>query len=139
MKTEMLSICGMRWYMATALECSNVVVDTMSWRGMVTYERNDAWGRMTYYRGAGHRLDGPAMESAEGHKWWCVDGKYHRVDGPAVERATGQKEWWVDGKLHRVDGPAVEYLDGYKVWYFNDKLHRVNGPAIEYNSGSKYW
>jgi hypothetical protein len=45
-----------------------------------------------------HRLDGPAIESANGTKEWYVDGKRHRLDGPAYESADGYKSWWVDGK-----------------------------------------
>ena len=41
----------------------------------------------------------------------------HRLDGQAVEHADGGKEWWQDGKRHRTDGPAVEYADGSKLWY----------------------
>ena len=116
-KTEMLGISGMRWYMAMALECSSVVVDTMSWRGMVTHEKEANWGRETFYREVIHRLDGPAVVYATGDKFWYVDGKRHRVDGPAVEHANGYKGWWVDGKRHRVDGPAVEYTDGEREWW----------------------
>lgn len=47
----------------------------------------------------------------------------HRVDGPAVEYANGNREWFINGKLHRIDGPAIDptifrngsfrhYLDG---------------------------
>ena len=96
-KTEMLSISGMRWYMATALECSSVVVDTMSWRGMVTHEKEkDGWTE-TFYRNVRHRVDGPAVEAANGSKFWYVNDHNHRVDGPAVERADGEKEWWIAG------------------------------------------
>jgi hypothetical protein len=63
----------------------------------------------------------------------------HRLDGPAIEYANGSKAWWVDGKPHRLDGPAVEYTDGYKAWYVDGKLHRLDGPAIEYADGSKFW
>jgi hypothetical protein len=42
---------------------------------------------------------------------------FHRTDGPAVEHADGSKFWYVDGKCHRLDGPAVEWADGYKAWY----------------------
>ena len=69
-----------------------------------------------------HRLDGPAIEYADGYKAWLVEGKYHRLDGPAVEEADGDKEWWVNGKLHRLDGPAIEYANGHKAWYVDDKL-----------------
>ncbi len=50
--------------------------------------------------------------------YWSNDkDQLHRLDGPAVEYADGSKEWYVDGKLHRLDGPAVEYTDGHKAWY----------------------
>jgi hypothetical protein len=45
----------------------------------------------------------------------------HRTDGPAIEYANGSKYWYVDGKLHRTDGPAVEYSDGSKEWYVDGK------------------
>jgi hypothetical protein len=69
-----------------------------------------------------HRLDGPAIEYADGHKSWFVDGKRHRLDGPAVECANGYKAWFVDGERHRLDGPAIEYTDGHKAWWVNGKL-----------------
>ncbi len=68
-----------------------------------------------------HRLDGPAVEWANGSKEWYVDGKRHRLDGPAFESAYGYKAWYVDGKLHRLDGPAIEDADGYKAWYVDGK------------------
>jgi hypothetical protein len=86
-----------------------------------------------------HRVDGPAIECADGAKYWYLNGKYHRVDGPAIEYADGDKYWYLNDKLHRVDGPAIEYTNGTKYWYLNDKLHRVDGPAIEYTNGSKFW
>ena len=70
-----------------------------------------------------HRLDGPAIECADGYKAWYVDGKLHRLDGPAREYANGSKEWYVDGKLHRLDGPAVEDANGSKAWWYVDGKH----------------
>lgn len=32
-------------------------------------------------------------------KQWLVDGKCHRLDGPAVEYADGRKYWWVNDVL----------------------------------------
>ena len=113
----MLGISGMRWYMATALECSSVVVDTMSWRGMVTHVEKQVEWMTTFYRTTRHRLDGPAVEYADGGKEWWVDGQLHRVDGPAVEGADGGKEWWVFGVRHRVDGPAIDNADGDNQWW----------------------
>ena len=45
----------------------------------------------------------------------------HRLDGPAIEFANGTKVWYVDGKRHRLDGPAIEFADGDKVWCVDDK------------------
>ena len=50
---------------------------------------------------------------------WHLNGKRHRVDGPAVEWANGYKSWFLNGKYHRVDGPAVEYTNGSKYWFLN--------------------
>ena len=49
--------------------------------------------------------------------------KKHRDDGlPAIENANGSKYWWVNGKRHRDGGlPAVEKADGTKYWYVNGK------------------
>ena len=65
-----------------------------------------------------HRLDGPAIEHADGSKCWCINGQRHRTNGPAVECADGTKWWCINGQLHRTDGPAVEYANGTKYWYF---------------------
>ncbi len=64
--------------------------------------------------------------------------KLHRLNGPAIERADGTKEWYQNGVLHREDGPAVENLYG-KRWYKNGKLHRENGPAIESDRIKKWY
>jgi hypothetical protein len=45
---------------------------------------------------------------------------FHRIDGPAIEYANGTKQWWINNELHRIDGPAVEQADGSKEWYVND-------------------
>jgi hypothetical protein len=79
-------------------------------------------------------------QHANGDKvWYNHDGSRHRVDGPAVEDANGHKEWWVDGKLHRLDGPAVEFADGDKQWCVEGQCHRLDGPAIEHVDGLKEW
>jgi len=74
-----------------------------------------------YQNGKCHRLDGPAIEYADGTKYWFQNAKLHRVDGPAIEWASGAKSWCQNAKLHRVDGPAVECADGVKNWYLNGK------------------
>ena len=72
-------------------------------------------------------------------RWYNAAGKLHRVDGPAVERADGSKSWYQNGQRHRVNGAAVEYADGSKEWWVNGQLHRVDGPAVERADGSKLW
>jgi len=72
-------------------------------------------------------------------EWFNLDGKRHRVDGPAIEWADGDKEWYQNDKLHREDGPAIERPDGSTEWYVNDKLHREDCPAIERPNGYKAW
>jgi hypothetical protein len=64
-----------------------------------------------------HRIDGPAVEGADGHKQWWVDNKLHRLDGPAIISANGSKEWYINNNRHRTDGPAIEWSDGDKSWY----------------------
>ena len=86
-----------------------------------------------------------AMKDKYYYKDGTTSSKYdgskviHRIDGPAVEYANGDKSWYVDGKLHRIDGPAIEYLNGTKYWYMDGKLHRIDGPAIELADGSIVW
>ena len=73
-------------------------------------------------KGQLHRLNGPAIEYADGDKEWWVKGKFHRLDGPAIEYTNGHKSWFVEGKRHRLDGPAIEHADGYKAWFVEGKL-----------------
>tara|TARA_S200002703_G_scaffold82972_2_gene71486 strand:- start:219 stop:596 length:378 start_codon:yes stop_codon:yes gene_type:complete len=83
-------------------------------------ESSDQWtNTCKSYRlnGFYHRLDGPAIEFADGYKLWYFNDKLHREDGPAVEHINGEKSWWVNGYLHRLDGPAIEHADGEKQWY----------------------
>ena len=78
----------------------------------------------------------------EGKAHWHKDAKckvLHRENGPAIEYANGSKYWYQNNQLHRTDGPAIERTDGSKTWYQNDQLHRTDGPAIEYADGSKAW
>jgi len=44
------------------------------------------------------------------------DGRLHRLDGPAIEWADGSKEYWVNGKRHRLDGPAMECKGSKEYW-----------------------
>ena len=98
-------------------------------------------GDVFWYNAEGdlHRVDGPAVEIADGYKAWHFNGKFHREDGPAIEGADGYKAWHFNGKRHREDGPAVVRADGYKAWCVDGKPHRADGPAVEWPSGGKWW
>jgi hypothetical protein len=60
-----------------------------------------------------------------GTKFWFQNDKFHRVDGPAIEYADGLKYWYQNGLLHRLDGPAIEYPDGYKEWWYKGEFISV--------------
>ena len=92
----------------------------------------DKYGATRYFSADGklHRLDGPAVELANGDKIWCQNGKLHREGGPAVEDADGNKMWCWNGEIHRKDGPAIEFADGSKMWFRHGKIHREDEPAI---------
>ena len=66
----------------------------------------------------------------KGDKYWYQNDKLHRLDGPAVEWANGSKVWCQNGKYHRLDGPAIEYANGNKYWYIED----VNYTEAEFNT-----
>jgi hypothetical protein len=94
-----------------------------------------------------HREDGPAIEYADGDKYWCINGKLHREDGPAMEYANGLKYWYINGQRHREDGPAIEWANVTKFWYLNGKrlteaefnahTKSCNGKVVEID-GKKY-
>jgi len=77
--------------------------------------------------------------TADGDRFWYLNGLLHRHDGPAAERADGGRYWYINGRLHREDGPAIEYAECVRYWYINGKLHREDGPAIESACGNLYW
>ena len=53
-------------------------------------------------------------------RWRNEDGQFHRLDGPAVESTNGDKFWHKNGRLHCLDGPAIEWSNGNKLWYIED-------------------
>ena len=61
----------------------------------------------------------------------------HRDNGPAVERANGDKFWYQHDKLHHEDGPAIEYTDGNKKWfnhgveYFSTQVKEMTVADLE--------
>ena len=72
---------------------------------------------------------------------YFLNGKLHRVNGPAIDSTNGHKSWFVYGKLSRNDGPAFIGSDGSKKWYFKGKLHREHGPALILDGGRtmEFW
>ena len=72
-----------------------------------------------------HRLDGPAVEFANGTKEWHQNGQFHRSGGPAYVRANGHKEWHFKGLLHREDGPAVVFSNGEKGWWIYGAKYKI--------------
>jgi len=72
-------------------------------------------------------------------RWYNEKGELHRLDGPAVEYADGSKEWLVNDLFHRLDGPARVYSDGCKIWCiegmdytedeFNAKIETMKRPC----------
>jgi len=68
--------------------------------------------------GKRHRLDGPAIESSHGTKFWCINGNCHRNIDPAKEWSDGDKQWWFKGKTHRVGGSSSSSLNW---WFIHDK------------------
>ena len=102
----------------------------------VDEEGNTRWHKDTKCKVL-HRENGPAFDSANGHKEWYQNGVYHRTDGPAIEHADGSKSWWQNGQRHRADGPAIEWTSGLKDWFINgDRMTEAEflaatQPAIE--------
>jgi len=86
-----------------------------------------------------HRLDGPAIEYANGNKIWYQKGLPHRLDGPAIIREQGVEEWYHHGALHRIGGPAITNHYGYEEWWVNNQLHRLDGPAKTLTNGTQEW
>ena len=43
-------------------------------------------------------MSNPEMDSDGNKRWYNADGQLHRLDGPAVEWANGYKEWYLYGK-----------------------------------------
>jgi len=82
------------------------------------YIRINKYGSKIYYKNREmtilHRLDGPAVEHADGIKEWYVDGHRHRLDGPAFENVNGHQAWYVDGEeltekqFNALSAPTVE-------------------------------
>ena len=78
-----------------------------------TIEVNEHGTTVRRMNGELHCDDGPAIEWADGSKFWCKKGIYHREDGPAIEMANGKKEYWLNG-LCKTDNPLVWMIMQYQ-------------------------
>lgn len=63
----------------------------------------------------------PKRTTFENRKEWRnAKGQLHRIDGPAIEWANGNESWYYNDKRHRTDGPAVITNHGNtKQWFIN--------------------
>jgi len=62
------------------------------------------------------------IDNKYGNKQWRNKNReLHRIDGPAIETTNGTKYWYQNGRLHRIEGPAIEYKDGIIHWYLAGK------------------
>jgi hypothetical protein len=41
--------------------------------------------------------------SSFGNKYWYLNGRRHRIDGPAVEYADGDKSWYLNDRGYTFD------------------------------------
>ena len=48
--------------------------------------------------------DGYRFEDVDGNILWYRNWVLHRLDGPAVEFANGSKSWWVNGEQMMSEG-----------------------------------
>lgn len=59
-------------------------------------------GTRRYYNqlGALHRVNGPAVEYADGSNYWLQHGLLHRICGPAVTREDGSVGFYIFGQRY---------------------------------------
>ena len=83
----------------------------------------DEHGNIEWKNKAGelHRTNGPAIEWADGGKFWYCNGELHRDgDLPAVEFANGKVEYWRHGiegfPSDGVSSPTHYEVEGKQLW-----------------------
>jgi len=86
-----------------------------------------------------HREDGPAVEWADGGKFWYINGKCHKEHGPSSMYADGSNFWLINGEYHREDGPAAEYPDKDLFWFVAGGFCRLGGPVSEGAEEQRRW
>ena len=68
-------------------------------------------------------------------RYYNTAGQLHRENCPAVERANGDKFWYQNDVPHRENGPAVEWWDGSVEWWLNG----VQLSESEFNQAVKHY
>lgn len=68
-------------------------------------------GDVEFYRnGVLHNADGPAVDKANGARYWYKNGVLHRIGGPAVYNPSGRNQYFIDGKQYTEE----EYLNEHQ-------------------------
>ena len=81
-------------------------------------KETDCYGDIYYYNDLNqyHREDGPAIELANGTKYWYRNYQLHREDGPACEYADGKKEYWILGIQYKTNKDYLQRLKLKSFW-----------------------
>jgi len=67
--------------------------------------------------------------------WLNKHRRLHRIDGPAIEMANGYKEWWIDGQQIR-----IHHANGVKEWVgANGKFYFYNTPEELWTNTLPSW
>jgi len=66
------------------------------------------------------RVDGPAIEWADGSQYWYLNGQVHRLDGPALVFPSGKVSYYIDGKFYAPEA-------------FKEEVARRNAPSTPPN------
>ena len=64
-------------------------------------------------------MSNPKIDSNGPKRWYNASGQFHRLDGPAIEWADGTKAWYANGQPHRLDGPSRVMANGTKFWHLH--------------------
>ena len=69
----------------------------------------DEYGTIRYRNKNGdlHREDGPAFESLNGYKEWCINGKWYKENGPARIWSDDAVEYWLNGKWYSKEDLSI--------------------------------
>jgi hypothetical protein len=109
----------------------------------------NGWCTVWYLNKRKHRVNGPAVEFADGSEEWYYKGLLHNNNGPAINRLWGfycgdaycgyyYKAFYKHGLLHNKNGPAIIRPDK-QIWCINNQRHNENGPAVIRGDHKKWY